>query len=341
MTGTKRVNLALQGGGSHGAFTWGVLDRLLEDERLEFEGVSGTSAGAMNAAVLAQGLHEGGRDGARQALAGFWEEIGTYAPFSLVRTTPFDRLAGNWNLDHSPGAAVVEMAQRLASPALRNPLRLNALATVLRNRLRVESVQACARVKLFISATNVETGEARVFRNAEITHDALLASACLPSLFEAVMIDGKPYWDGGYRGNPAIWPFIYQCESRDVVLVQIVPLTRVGVPKSVAEIDNRLNEITFNGALIGEMRAIAFAQKLIEDDGATGPSIDRLKRMLMHIVADEAAMLPLGAVSKFNVEPEFLRHLHAVGRKAADRWLAATFDDLGTRSSVDIRAAFL
>jgi len=341
MAETKRINLALQGGGSHGAFTWGVLDKLLEDGRVDFEGISGTSAGAMNAAILAQGLHEGGREGARKALTAFWEEIGTYAPFSLVRTSPLDRLAGNWNLDRSPGAAIVEMAQRLAPPAIRNPLRLNSLATVLRNRLRTESVQACAHVKLFVTATNVETGEARVFRNAEINHEALLASACLPSLFEAVMIDGQPYWDGGYTGNPAIWPFIYECASRDVVLVQINPLIRTGVPKTLAEIDNRLNEITFNGALIGEMRAIAFAQKLIEDDGASGPAIDRLKRMLVHIVADEAAMLPLGAVSKFNVEPEFLRHLRDVGRSAAERWLAASFDDLGTKSSVDIRAAFL
>ncbi|MGE0420906.1 MAG: patatin-like phospholipase family protein [Reyranellaceae bacterium] len=341
MAETKRINLALQGGGSHGAFTWGVLDRLLEDGRLEFEGISGTSAGAMNAAVLAQGLHEGGREAARQGLAAFWEEIGTYAPFSPVRTTPLDRLAGNWNLDRSPGAAIIEMAQRLAPPALRNPLRLNSLATVLRNQLRTDAVQACKHVKLFVAATNVETGESRIFRNAEINHDALLASACLPSLFEAVMIDGQPYWDGGYMGNPAIWPFIYECESHDVVLVQINPLIRTGVPKTLAEIDNRLNEITFNGALIGEMRAIAFAQKLIEDDGASGPAIDRLKRMLIHIIADEAAMLPLGAVSKFNVEPQFLRFLHDAGRDAAERWLTATFDDLGNKSSVDIRAAFL
>ena len=341
MAETKRINLALQGGGSHGAFTWGVLDKLLEDGRLEFEGISGTSAGAMNAAVLAQGLHEGGPGGARQALAAFWEEIGTYAPFSPVHTTPLDRLAGNWNLDRSAGAAVIEMAQRLAPPAVRNPLRLNSLATVLNNQLRLASVQACEHVKLFVTATNVESGEARVFRNAEITIDALLASACLPSLFEAVMIDGQPYWDGGYMGNPSIWPFIYECESRDVVLVQVNPLIRTGVPKTLAEIDNRLNEITFNGALIGEMRAIAFAQKLIEDDGATGPTIDRLKRVLVHIVADEAAMLPLGAVSKFNIEPAFLHHMRDTGRKAAERWLTTAFDDIGTKSTVDIRAAFL
>jgi NTE family protein len=341
MAETKRINLALQGGGSHGAFTWGVLDKLLEDGRIEFEGISGTSAGAMNAAVLAQGLHEGGPEGARQALAAFWQEIGTYAPFSPIHTTPLDRLAGNWNLDRSPAAMVVDAAQRLAPPAMRNPLRLNMLATVLRNRIRTDLVQVCEHVKLFVTATNVETGEARIFRNAEITHDALLASACLPSLFEAVMIDGQPYWDGGYMGNPSIWPFIYECESRDVVLVQINPLIRTGVPRTQAEIDNRLNEITFNGALIGEMRAIAFAQKLIEDDGATGPAIDRLKHVMMHIVTDEAAMLPLGAVSKSNVEPDFLHFLRDTGRKAAERWLAASFDDLGNKSTVDIRAAFL
>ena len=222
MAETKRVNLALQGGGSHGAFTWGVLDRLLEDGRLEFEGISGTSAGAMNAAVLAQGLHEGGREAAREALAAFWEEIGTYAPFSPVRTTPLDQMAGNWNLDRSPGAAIIEMAQRLAPPALRNPLRLNSLATVLRNRLRTDAVQACKHVKLFVAATNVETGVADLPQRRD-----------QPRCPARLGLPAQPVRGGDDRrsallgrrlhGQPGDLAFIYECESRDVVLVQINP----------------------------------------------------------------------------------------------------------------------
>lgn len=337
----KTVNIALQGGGSHGAFTWGVLDRLLEEERLQFEGVSGTSAGAMNAAIMAQGYADGGRAGARAALADFWESVSRFALYSPVRRTPLERLAGTWNLDHSPGAWAVEAVERLSSPWQRGASLVDPLRAILRERIKPDLIGRCPHLKLFVSATNVETGKARIFRNAEITIEALMASACLPHVYEAVTIDGVPYWDGGYMGNPAVWPFIYECESRDIVVVQVNPLTRPGVPRTNPEIADRLNEITFNGALIAEMRAIAFAQKLLEEDRATGPAVDRLRHMLVHIVEDEDRMRPLGAVSKLNVEIEFLRHLRDLGRAAAEGWLAANFDALGERSSVDIRERFL
>jgi NTE family protein len=341
MTGTKRFNLALQGGGSHGAFTWGVLDVLLQDERIEFEAVSGTSAGAINAAILLQGMARGGRDGARRALADFWTELGTMSVMSPIQRMPLDHLQGNWNLDDSPAALWADVIQRTVPPGLRNPLNYDPLRELLRKHFDADAVRGCEQVKAFIAATNIQTGKVRIFERAELSLDALLASACLPNIHDAVVIDGVPYWDGGYRGNPPIWPFIYQCESDDVVMVELNPSFRPSVPRSNAEIAERLNEITFGGALMAEMRAIAFVQALIEQGAVSGDFGARLKKVLVHSIADEASMAPLGVVSKFNIEPAFLKHLFGLGRAAATAWLASTFDLLGVRSSVDIRARFL
>jgi NTE family protein len=337
----KPINLALQGGGAHGAFTWGVLDRLLEDERIEIDGVSGTSAGAMNAAILAQGYTEGGGAGARRALDAFWQRISEFAAFSPIRTNPIDKWFGNWNLDKSPGAVWWDMVGRMFSPYDLNPFNFDPLRDVLDQSLDFKTLQACKPVKLFISATNVRTGKIRVFEKHEVTLEALLASACLPQVFQAIEIDGEPYWDGGYMGNPAIFPLIYECASRDVVIVQINPLVRDGTPHSAAEIADRMNEITFNSALRGEMRAIAFAQKLIESDHAHGPGIDRLKKMHVHLIGDEEHMRTLGSASKFNADLEFLLALKQLGRARADQWLETTFAALGRRSSIDIREMFL
>ncbi len=341
MTATKRINLALQGGGSHGAFTWGVLDALIEDGRLEFEAVSGTSAGAMNAAIMLQGWARGGPDGARQALSAFWRELGTYAIVSPIQRTPLDRLNGNWNLDESPGALWADLIQRSLTPWQRNPLKVDPLRDLLRKHFDAAAVHACKEIKAFIAATNVQTGKVRIFHREELSIDALLASACLPNVHDAVVIDGVPYWDGGYRGNPPIWPFIYESESRDVVLVEIDPTFRPGVPKTNAEIADRLNEITFGGALNAEMRAIAFVQQLIEQGAISGSFGERLKMILVHSINDEPSIAPLGAVSKFNVEPDFLQHLFGLGRAAAIRWLDATFAKVGVTSSIDIRDRFL
>ena len=341
MNETKRVNLALQGGGSHGAFTWGVLDALLEDERLAIEAVSGTSAGAMNAAILLQGWTVGGRAGARTALRAFWGELGTMSVASPIQRTPLDRLQGNWNLDNSPGALWADLIQRTLTPWQRNPLKFDPLRELLRRHFDEKAVRACQAIKVFIAATNVQTGKARLFTREELSIDALLASACLPNVHDAVVIDGVPYWDGGFRGNPPIWPFIYESDSRDVVIVEVDPPSREGVPQSNAEIADRLNEITFGGALMAEMRAIAFVQDLIDQGAITGEFSQRLKRLFIHSIADPASLAPLGSVSKFNIEPAFLDHLFGLGRKAATSWLAPTLDAVGVRSSIDIRARFL
>jgi len=341
MNSIKRVNLALQGGGSHGAFTWGVLDALIEDGRLEFEALSGTSAGAINAAIMMQGWSQGGGPGARQALRAFWDELGTMAVASPIQRTPLDRLQGNWNLDDSPAALWVDLIQRTLSPWQRNPLKFDPLRELLRRHFDEKAVHACHEIKAFIAATNVQTAKVRIFTRDELSVDALLASACLPNVHDAVVIDGVPYWDGGYRGNPPIWPFIYNSDSADVVLVEVDPPSRQGIPKSNAEVADRLNEITFGGALMAEMRAIAFVQELIEKDAITGAFSGRLKRILVHSIADPASLTPLGAVSKFNIEPEFLKHLFDLGRQAATLWLASSFDSLGAKSTIDIRARFL
>ncbi|WP_421998984.1 patatin-like phospholipase family protein [Reyranella sp.] len=341
MSAVKRVNLALQGGGAHGAFTWGVLDALIEDGRLAFEAVSGTSAGAINAAVMLQGWARNGGPGARAALRAFWNELGTHSVASPIQRTPLDRLQGNWNLDDSPGALWADLIQRTLSPWQRNPLRYDPLRALLVRHFDEKAVRACHEIKAFIAATNVQSGKVRIFTREELSIDALLASACLPNVHDAVVIDGVPYWDGGYRGNPPIWPFFYESESRDVVLVEVDPPSREGVPTSNAEVADRLNEITFGGALMAEMRAIAFVHALIDQGGLTEPFARRYRRILVHSIADPGALAAMGAVSKFNIEPAFLDHLFGLGRRAATAWLETTFDKVGVESSIDIAARFL
>jgi len=336
--GTKTINLALQGGGSHGAFTWGVLDRLLEEERLIIEGVSGTSAGAMNAAMLAQGWHRGGRQGARRELDQFWNRVGGLALFMPAQRSVFDRIAGNWNIDRSPLTYMNEIVQYALSPYQSNPMGVNPLRDLLKELIVEEHVQSCAPLKVFVTATNVETGKPRVFRGDEVTVAAVMASASLPFVYQAAEIDGLPYWDGGYMGNPVIWPMIYECKSTDVVLVQINPLVRPGTPKSSVEIINRVNEISFNSSMMAELRAIYFVQRLLTN-GLLKEGAERdLKHMHMHMIQAEAAMIELGAASKMNAELDFLLHLRELGRHTADRWLAANWNDLGKRNSIDLKA---
>jgi NTE family protein len=339
--GVKTINLALQGGGSHGAFTWGVLDRLLDEQHLVIEGISGTSAGAMNAAALAQGWTRGERSGAKAVLDQFWRRTSELSHFNPIRRGVVDRLLGRWNLDHSPGIGLVEWFSHLLSPYQSNPLGLNPLRTVLTELIDEPDIQGCTGIKLFIAATNVETGRARVFWRHEVTLDVLLASACLPFTFQAIEIEGVPYWDGGYMGNPVIWPLIYHCDSRDVAIVQINPLERKGTPKTSIEIVNRVNEISFNASLMAEMRAIAFVQRLIADGNLTGEESKRLKRMNIHMIGDEERMSTLGATSKMNAELDFLLHLKSLGQNAADAWLTENWGHIGNQSSIDVRKIFL
>jgi NTE family protein len=340
-TGDKRhINLALQGGGAHGAFTWGVLDRLLEDERIAIEGISGTSAGAINAAVLAQGFLKGGAAGARAELDRFWYRLSEIGWLSPVHRSWYERAMGSWNIDDSPSAMFVDQLSRLVSPYQLNPLNLSPLRDLLASMLDWAALSDPDSIKLYVTATSVRSGKPRVFERRELSLDALLASACLPQIFQAVVIEGEAYWDGGYMGNPSLWPLIYNCGSRDIVLVQINPLTREGVPRTAAEITNRLNEITFNASLMGEMRAIAFVEKLVEAD-AKHPEVARLKKMLIHMIEAETEMETLGVASKMNTDLDFLLHLKALGRRTAEQWLETHFAALNHRSSLDIRKVFL
>lgn len=322
------VDLALQGGGSHGAFSWGVLDRLLEEDWLEIEGISGTSAGAMNAAVLASGFAIGGAKAAREALDTFWRKVSDGARFSPFQRSPLDVLMGRWSLDQSPMFLAVDMMSRVFSPYDLNPTGANPLTGILSEVVDFERV-ANGPIKLFVTATNVHTGRGRVFRNPELTIDVLLASACLPSMFQAVVIDGEPYWDGGYSGNPTMAPLVRECRSMDTILVQINPIARAETPRSASDIISRLNEISFNSVLIKELRAMALLRRLEHVADSEGA---RMASMRIHRIASPA-MVDLGYSSKLNAEWAFLTMLRDEGRLTADAFLAEHGDDLGHRES--------
>jgi NTE family protein len=337
--GKRTLNLALQGGGAHGAFTWGVLDRLLEEDKLSFEGVVATSAGAMNATVLAYGLVEGGRRGAQKALANFWRRVSHASAFSPLQPSLLDRLTGSRSLEHSPAFMMFDMVTRLMSPYQFNPLNFNPLRGVLEQSVDLDAVRAArCSLKLNICATNVRTGKVKVFSNDEISIDAIMASACLPFLFQAVEIDGEAYWDGGYMGNPAIFPLIYSCGTPDVLIVHINPIERSELPRSAMEILNRINEISFNSSLLREMRAIAFVTELI--DSEAGKSLD-MKRIYVHGVSDDETMKKLGVSSKLNADWGALTDLRDRGRAKADEWIEANYSHIGKRSTVDIHERYL
>ena len=325
------VDLALQGGGSHGAFTWGVLDRLLEEPWLKIDGISGTSAGAMNAAVLADGFAEGGAEGARAALERFWKKVSDAARFSPFQRGPLDVMMGRWTLDHSPMFVMMDIMARLFSPYDLNPGGNNPLRDILIELIDFERLSRIP-MKLFITATNVRTGRGRVFRNAEITADVLLASACLPTMFQAIEIDGEEYWDGGYSGNPTITPLVRECTSRDTILVQINPIERPTPPRSARDILNRLNEVSFNSVLLKELRMIALLRQVADAGNSEGA---QWAGMRIHRVSSDV-MVDLGYSSKLNAEWAFLTMLRDEGRKSAEAFLAAHADDLGKTSSHDL-----
>ena len=339
------IDLALQGGGSHGAFTWGVLDRLLEDETLALQGISGTSAGALNAAVMATGFVDGGRSGARTALRAFWLDVaGNGGCFGSMPVPP-DVPAGAWpaaglasfNLDANPMYAWFNQFVRAFSPYQYNPFDLNLLKDVVQRHVREAAIQR-GSLQLFVTATAVRTGQPRIFSGKELSIDALVASACLPQLFRSVMIDGEPYWDGGYSGNPVLWPLIYSTEALDIVLVKINPLVRPDLPDTPMEIADRVNEITFNAGLVSEMRAIAFVRRLLKEKRV---ELGHYKSLRMHMIADDEGLAPLHPSSKLNTDQHFLEALFELGRAAAKRWLLAHRSDIGKRATLDIEATFL
>ncbi len=339
--GTKPVNLALQGGGAHGAFAWGVLDKLLEDGRLSIEAISATSAGAMNAVALAYGVSLGGAEGARAKLAEFWREVSRAGElYSPMRAFPWERWMYETGAHHrpvqelSPAFLMFQAMTHLWSPYQLNPLDFNPLRDVLAKVIDFERLKACPRAtRLYLSATNVRTGKLKVFENAALSADAVLASACLPHLFQAVEVDGEHYWDGGFMGNPAIFPLIYRGQSKDVIVVHINPLERKELPRTAAAIFDRMNEISFNSSLMREMRAIAFMTQLID-----GQELDasRHSRMLMHSISDDAEMARLGAATKLNTDWRFLERLRDAGRAAAGAWLDRSFESVGRASTIDL-----
>lgn len=331
------LNLALQGGGAHGAFTWGILDRLLEEEDIEIKGISGTSAGAMNAAMLIDGYNEGGRALAKQHLYDFWFAVSQVAaPFAAYGQVDTDFLTSIPGFDWLKALNPFDMMSRIFSPYETNPINYNPLRGVLENLLSCEHLHN--GIKLFVTATNVETGEARIFKGDEISIDVLLASACLPLVSQAVEIDGVPYWDGGYMGNPAMWPLIYHTDCHDVLLVQINPLKRNGTPKNAIDIINRVNEISFNSSLIAEMRAINFVRKLIK----TGKLDEReYADMRMHRVLPPTDLQEMNAGSKMKANWEFFQLLHSVGREQMESWLQHNKKYIGKESSLDIEEHFL
>jgi NTE family protein len=339
---TKSLNLALQGGGAHGAFAWGVLDRLIEDERIDISAISATSAGAMNAVVMSYGTSIGGRDGAREKLTQFWSEISRVgALYSPVKAFPWETMmqAFGYRTEFPLGYMAMQAMTHLFSPYQLNPFDFNPLRDVLSNVVDFERLSYCNKAtRLYLSATNVRTGKIRVFENHEISVDAVLASACLPYAFKAVEIGGEAYWDGGFMGNPAIFPLIYQGTSRDVVIVHINPIHRERVPTTAPEIFDRINEISFNSSLMRELRAVEFITRLVDEHQLDTKSY---KRMFMHSIRDDAEMTSLGVATKLNPEWSFLCRLRDSGRARTDEWLKENFDKLGNSSSIDLKETFL
>lgn len=335
----KQIELALQGGGAHGAITWGVLDRLLEDERVNIAAISGTSAGAMNAVIVADGLAgKGGRKNAQKKLYDFWKAVSDAARFSPLQRTFWDRWVGNWNLDHSPAYLMMDYMSRTFSPYEINPLDINPLRQVVETMVDFDRVNSCEAMQVFVTATNVRTGTAHIFRQPDITAETLMASAALPFLYKAVEIKGEAYWDGGFTGNPALFPLVDDCHARDIVLVQVNPFYREEVPRSAREIINRLNEITFNASLLKELRAIMLLKEIIENENLEQESYRDMRIHRIHADKDVAG---LSASSKLNAEWDYLVHLRDIGRKHAEKWLKENWDHVGEKSTFDLSCALI
>lgn len=331
----KSVNLALQGGGAHGAFTWGILDKFLEEDIFEIEGISATSAGSMNAVVLAQGLMEGGNDAARKRLEEFWRAMSDYGnQMGITAKTPWDFF---WEpiLKVPLSFYVFNSISSVFSPYQFNPMNYHPLREVLEKIVDTEQLKKKSKIKLFICATNVKTGKIRIFNEEALSIDAVLASACLPKLFQAVEIDGEFYWDGGYLGNPAIFPLIYETDARDIIILHTVPIVRDNIPTTVVEVDSRLREISFNSSLMREMRAIAFVTTLIDQGWVKDEFMHHLRRLYIHCLRADQSLLKYPAASIYVPDWEFLEELKELGRKAATEWLKEHYAAIGHKTTID------
>ena len=329
---TRTISLALQGGGSHGAFTWGVLDRLLEDERLSIEGISGASSGAMNAAVLAYGYTLGGREGARKTLRDFWEQIALEFSEKIPVLNPFN---GATALD-----TYLELTKTF-SPYELNPLDMNPLRDLVAQSIEIEKLRSNCPIKLFIAATQVSTGKLRIFEKHELNIDTLMASACLPSIHKAVKIENESYWDGGLAGNPPVFPLIFNCKHNDVVIVMLHPLKTSNLPNTAEEIRQYASDLSFNTAFLREMRAIASSKEIISGYWLPSGKLEkRLGKINIHMIEDQATLSKFDARSKYNTLPSFLELLFKEGYAAAAAWLENNFTNLGKKSSVDLTGLF-
>ena len=343
-TQSRRVNLALQGGGAHGAFAWGVLDQICEDGRLSIDGLSATSAGAMNTAVYSYGMMKHGPDGARQALHDFWKDVSEAGQrYSPVKPSYWDQYFGGWeNLNQSLAYHWFDTFSKVFSPYQFNPLDFNPLRDVLEQHVDFDEIKRCDCTNMFICATNVRTNKIKVFHNEELSLDAVLASACLPMLFQAVEIDGEAYWDGGYMGNPALYPLIYETETDDIVILHVNPIERDEVPKTSHDIHNRINEISFNSSLLREMRAIHFVKKIVEEGWIKDEFRDHFHftHLNIHSIRADDAMSEFSVASKFSPDWDFLCQLRDAGREATASWLDENYAAIGKRSTVDLKQEF-
>lgn len=334
----KTINLALQGGGAHGAFTWGVLDRLMSDRRLRIDGLSGTSAGAMNAVLLVDGFIRGGRQGAVDAMGEFWFRVSRSNPLGQGAVAMFGGMVGGGNLDQTPMYSAFDMMTRMFSPYEINPLNINPLRDIVEEMVDFEAIRQRPGLKLYVTATNVRTCKPKMFRAHEMSASAIMASACVPLLFQAVEVDGEHYWDGGYMGNPSIYPLVQECDSRDVLIVQINPLQRDTVPTRARDILNRITELSFNSSMVREMRGFETITHLMDAGKLTANNYNRVN---FHMIEADDELPELGVSSKFSTDIGFLRHLHEMGFAAAARWLDAHYETLGQRSSLDVFKRFL
>jgi len=338
----KVINIALQGGGAHGAFAWGVLDKILEDGRLIIEAITASSAGSINGVILAYGLHQGGYEQARKALEQFWWRISELGKiYSPVHLFPWEQFWQGWKVDNSFGYRYFDTITSLFSPSEFNPLNKNPLRDLLEESVDFKELQKCSVVKLFLSATNVRSGMVKVFNLSEVTVDTVMASACLPYLFQPVEIDDQYYWDGGYMGNPALFPLFYHTNTQDLLIVHINPVIRREIPKTSNDIHNRVIEITFNSSLMQELRAVAFVQKLLRQNMLKEQYRSHFKNVFVHSIRTDKLMCDLGSPSKFNTDWNFLKELFNRGRTITENWLKHNFDELGQRSTVDLEKEFL
>ena len=336
----KKLSIAMQGGGAHGAFTWGVLDRLLEEKDIVVDGVSGASAGGMNAVCTAQGIMRGGNEGAREMLKEYWRINAEAGKTSIFKPGLLDVLAGKYTLHNSPGFIFFDFMCKMFSPYQFNPLGTNPLRDIVKELFDFDLLNKNDCVKVFLSATHVYTGKIKIFSNIrkELSVDTMLATACLPTIFNAVMVDGEYYWDGGYTGNPVMYPLIYDCDAHDIMLIKLNPTHRRRLPTTAGEIGDRMNEITNNTSIMREMRSMHFISQLI-DKKVIAPG--SMKRMHVHLIEDEAVFQDLGWSSKLNTDEKFLKHLFDAGRVAADKWMEQNYDKIGKETTANVVEEFV